>query len=395
MKIAIISPGPFSVPPVKGSSVEHDIDEVTKMIDPEHKVTIYTRTCATYPQSAVVENREFVRFPYHGPKPYLRRIIQHIRRYRPDVILVENRPIYVLALKRKFPKIPVFVNMHSHVYGSQAIISKEKMKKVVRLASGFLTNSEFLRRHFMKSCNIPARKIHAVHLGVDVSPYQVAKIHYSIRKLRKQIGLAPEDRVLFYAGRLMRAKGVHVLLKAFQEVSRQDPLARLVIVGGTGYGSNRLNPYVRELRQLAKPLGDKVKFVNFVPSTDMPLYYQLGDIVATPSVWQEAFCRVNLEAMASGKPVITTPRGGIGEVVTHLSSGFLLPPKQWTKDLPEIWKFLWNAPAVRAEMSKNAVMRAKQFSWYATAQGYLQVFENVLNKQTAVAIPKQPLRKTG
>ncbi|MDF2679890.1 MAG: glycosyltransferase family 1 protein [Brevibacillus sp.] len=396
MKIAIISPGPFSVPPVKGSSVEHDIDEVTKMIDPEHQVTIYTRTCEAYPKSAVEENREFIRFSYNqGPKPYLRRIIRHIRKRKPDVIMVENRPIYVLALKRHFPKIPVFVNMHSHVYASKGMISKEKMKKVVRLAAGFFTNSEYLRRHFMKACRIPAHKIHAVHLGVDVSPYQVAKIHYSIRKLRKQIGLQPEDRVLFYAGRLMRAKGVHVLLKAFREVSEQDPLARLVIVGGTGYGSNRLNPYVRELKELAKPLGDKVKFVKFVPSAQMPLYYQLGDVVATPSVWQEAFCRVNLEAMASGKPVITTPRGGIGEVVTHQGSGFLLPPKEWKKELPAVWNLLWSIPAIRTEMGKNALLRAKQFSWYATAQGYLNVFEKVCKKQTTPFPPKQPLRKTG
>lgn len=397
MKIAIISPGPFSVPPVKGSSVEHDIDEVTKMMDPEHRVTIYTRTCTTYPKSTVEENREFIRFPYQGPGPYLRRIIRHIRKHKPDVIMVENRPTYVLALKSRFPKIPVFVNMHSHVFASKGIISKEKMKRVVRLASGFFTNSEYLRRHFIKTCKIPPHKIHAVHLGVDVSPYQVAKIHYSIRKLRKQIGLSPDDRVLFYAGRLMRAKGVHVLLKAFRAVSEQDPLARLVIVGGTGYGSNRLTPYVRELKKLAKPLGDKVKFVNFVPSAKMPLYYQLGDVVATPSVWQEAFCRVNLEAMASGKPVITTPRGGIGEVVAHQSSGFLLPPKAWKTELPVVWNLLWSIPGIRAEMGKQALLRAKQFSWYATAQGYMNVFESALGKRTGeeASQEKQLLRKTG
>jgi len=392
MNIAIISPGPFSVPPVKGSSVEHDIDEVTKMIDPEHQVTIYTRKCATYPKSSVEENREFIRYAYNGPTPYLQKIIKHIRKHKPDVILVENRPTYVLALKRHFPKIPVFVNMHSHVYGSTAMISKEKMKKVVRQASGFFTNSEFLRQHFMRTSRIPGHKIHAVHLGVDVSPYQVAKLHYSIKKLRKQIGLKTEDRVLFYAGRLMRGKGVHVLLKAFRQVSEKDPLARLVIVGGTGYGSNRLNPYVKELKKLAKPLGDKVKFVNFVPSAKMPLYYQVGDIVATPSVWKEAFCRVNLEAMASGKPVISTPRGGIKEVVTHQGSGFLIPPKEWSKELPIIWELLWSAPHIRTEMGKQALMRARQFSWYATAQGYLKVFENAVAKRD---LGKQPLQKIG
>ncbi|TQK63580.1 spore coat protein SA [Brevibacillus sp. AG162] len=390
MNIAIISPGPFSVPPVKGSSVEHDIDEVTKMIEPMHNVTIYTRQCATYPTSSVEENRQFIRVPYQGPKPYLRRIINHIKKNKPDVILVENRPIYVLTLKRHFPKIPVFVNMHSHVYGSQPIISKENMRRAVRLAAGFITNSEFLRQHFIRTCKIPANKIHAVHLGVDVTPYQVAKI--AIKKMRQELGLKPDDRVLFYAGRLMRGKGVHVLIKAFRQVSKQDPKARLVIVGGTGYGSNRLNPYVRELKRLAKPLGEKVRFVNFVPSAKMPLYYQIGDVVATPSVWKEAFCRVNLEAMASGKPVISTPRGGIREVVAHEKSGFIIPPKDWEKGLPAVWELLWSSPAVRNEMGKQALQRAKFFSWYATAQGYLNVFETVVPTRRE---EKQQLLKTG
>ncbi|MGG3883562.1 glycosyltransferase family 4 protein [Brevibacillus panacihumi] len=395
MHIAIISPGPFSVPPVKGSSVEHDIDEVTKMMDPEHQVTIYTRKCATYPKSSVEENRRFVRYRYNGPKPYLQKIMNHLRRHKPDVIMVENRPQYVLALKRRFPKIPVFVNMHSHVYASPAMISPKKMRRVVRIADGFITNSEYLRRYFMTKCKIPAAKIQAVHLGVDVSPYQQAKLHYTVKKLRKQLDLLPEHRVLFYAGRLIRAKGVHVLLRAFRKVSEQDPLARLVIVGGTGYGSNRLNPYVRELKKLAKPLGDKVKFVKFVPSAQMPLYYQIGDVVATPSVWQEAFCRVNLEAMASGKPVITTPRGGIGEVVTHQGSGFLIPPKEWKKELPSIWEGLWKHPQIKNEMGKHALSRAKQFSWYATAQGYLRIFEQSVQKRNAGRTQPNELLRAG
>lgn len=391
MNIAIISPGPFSVPPVNGSSVEHDIDEVTKRIDSEHQVTIYTRKCATYPRSSSEENRRYVRFRYTSPTPYLQKIIRHIRKNKPDVILVENRPRYVLALKKTFPHIPVFVNMHSHVYASKRMISKQKMMRVVRLSDGFFTNSQFLRSHFIQSFKIPEQKIQVVHLGVDVAPYQAGS-EEAVSQLRKKLGLKEDQRVLFYAGRLMPGKGVHVLLRAFRKVSKRDPKARLVIVGGTGYGSNRLNAYVRKLKKLAKPLGKKVKFVNFVPSAKMPLYYQIGDVVATPSVWKEAFCRVNLEAMASGKPVISTPRGGIGEVVTHQGSGFLIPPKDWIKELPAIWDILWSAPRLRQEMGKQALLRAKQFSWHATAQGYIRAFEEVLGKHQK---KEQQLRKAG
>jgi spore coat protein SA len=389
MNIAIISPGPFSVPPVNGSSVEHDIDEVTKRIDPEHQVTIYTRTCAAYPRSSTVENRRYVRFPYSGPTSYLKKIIRHLRRNKPDVILVENRPRYVLVLKKTFPGIPVFVNMHSHVFASTGMISKQKMKRVIRLSDGFFTNSHFLRNYFIRTYKIPAEKVHAVHLGVDVAPYQADGREEAVCRLRKKLGLKEDQRVLFYAGRLMPGKGVHVLLKAFRQVSRRDPKARLVIVGGPGYGSNRLNPYVRRLRRLAKPMRKKVKFVKFVPSAKMPLYYQLGDIVATPSVWKEAFCRVNLEAMASGKPVISTPRGGIGEVVTDYGSGFLIPPKDWNRALPAIWEILWGLPGLRQEMGKYARMQAMQFSWNATAQGYLQIFQAALGKQKEAEQPRK------
>lgn len=175
----------------------------------------------------------------------------------------------------------------------------------------------------------------------------------------------------------MKEKGVHILLSAFQKVSERDPNARLVIVGGTGYGSNRLNPYVKRLHQLAKPLGDKVKFVKFVPSAEMPLWYQIGDIVATPSLWQEPFCRVNLEAMASGKPIISTPRGGIAEVVHHQNNGILIPPAEWGRQLPAVWELIWKIPYLRNEMARRGYLRAKRFSWYATAEGYLRVFEQV------------------
>jgi len=382
MNIAIISPGPFSVPPVKGSSVEHDINEVSKMFGPDHHVTIYARTCPTYPVSSRGEYREFVRVPYKGRVSYLQSVIRELRkRTKPDVILVENRPHYVLSLRKHFPAIPIVVNMHSHVFASKALIRPETMHKVVRLADGFITNSEYLRQHFIRRHRISPEKVHAVHLGVDVTPYQLANKQIVVRRLRKSLGLKPHHRVLFYAGRLIREKGVHLLLKAFRNVTAKDPLARLVIVGGTGYGSNRLNRYVKELQELAAPLGDKVKFVKFVPGSDMPQWYQIGDIVATPSLWREPFCRVNLEAMASGKPVISTPRGGIPEVVDHQNTGFLLSPAEWTEQLPLLWDLLWKIPIVRQEMGRRAWLRAKQFTWYATAQGYLQVFERLVERR--------------
>jgi len=380
MNIAIVSPGPFSVPPVTGSSVEHDIDEITRVIDPKHHVTIYTRTCPTYPASSSEGNRTFVRFSYdRRPSRYLRKIIKDLRTREADVILVENRPSYVPALRKAFPHKPIVLNMHSHVYASKRMIEPVTMRRVGKMIDGMITNSEYLRQHFIHEHQITPEKVHAIHLGVDSEMYHPAKLERKAKKLRKELGLSPKHHVLLYAGRLMREKGVHLLLRTFREISKVDPQARLVIVGGTGYGSNRLNPYVKLLRRLARPLGDKVKFVNFVPTKDMPAWYQLGDIVATPSLWQEPFCRVNLEAMAAGKPVITTARGGIPEVVRNQDDGFLVQPKDWKLLVPRLWQFFWQTPGMQSDLSKNARSRAQELSWQATAAAYLNVFERLVH----------------
>lgn len=381
MNIAIVSPGPFSVPPVKGSSVEHDIDEVTKAMPREHDITIYTRRCATYPHSERKGNISYRRFAYEGQRSYINRVIQDMKKQAPDVIMVENRPHFVLALRKVFRRTPIVLNMHSHVYSSAPLISKAQMKKVVKQMDGLITNSHFLRKRLMKEHRIPEQKAHAVHLGVDTEPYQEMAQSPALKRLRKKLGITASHRVLFFAGRLIRAKGVHILLQSFQKIARQDPKAILLIVGGTGYGSNRVNAYVQQLHALAKPIEKQVIFQKFVPSHDMPLYFQLGHVVATPSTWEEPFCRVNLEAMASGKPVITTTKGGVSEVVKEGHTGFLIAPGDWKRDLPSIWEQMWKSTLLRTQMSKQALHRAEEFSWEATAYGYLAVFEQLLHQQ--------------
>ncbi|MET3289440.1 UNVERIFIED_CONTAM: spore coat protein SA [Brevibacillus sp. OAP136] len=389
MNIAIVSPGPFTVPPVKGSSVEHDIDEVTKAMPSQHNITIYTRKCSAYPKSERKNNIFYRRLRYEGQKDYIKRVIKQLKKeVPPDIIMVENRPHFVLALRKVFHRTPIVLNMHSHVYATTPLISKAKMKKVVKQMDGLITNSNFLRLRLMKEHRIPEHKAHAVHLGVDMEPYLKQADSPELNKLRKKLGITANHRVLFFAGRLIPAKGVHVLLESFQKIAREDPKAILLIVGGTGYGSNRLNDYVKKLHALAKPIEKQVIFQNFVPSHDMPLYFQLGHVVATPSTWEEPFCRVNLEAMAAGKPVITTTNGGVSEVVKEGHSGFLIAPSDWKRDLPSIWEQMWKSTLLRTQMSKQALHRAAEFSWQATAYGYLNVFHQVM-QQEKPAIDRQ------
>lgn len=393
MRIAIISPGPFSVPPVRGSSVELDIDEVSKRLALSHDIEIYTRTCEDYPRSERDGRIKYIRLSYHGQKSYMKQVASRIKKNKPDLILIENRPSFVSIVRKACKDIPIVLNMHSHVFASRKVISPLRMKKVKKQVDCFITNSNYLRRYLIKKHGISKQKIHAVHLGVDVATYSLSKEGQKIiSEKREALGYKQHHRVMMYAGRLMHEKGIHLLIHAFKQIAKRDQHARLLIVGGKGYGNNEENKYVRYLKKLAKPLKEKVRFVNFIPSKQMPEWYHICDIVATPSVWNEPFCRVNIEGMAAGKPILTSTKGGIGEVVEHNETGYLIPPKEWVKTIPDLWEKMWNSASFFTTFASRSILRASEFTWEKTANEYLEVFSKAI--QTREQKKQRPRQQT-
>ncbi|WP_232696405.1 glycosyltransferase family 4 protein [Brevibacillus daliensis] len=384
MRIAIISPGPFSVPPIRGSSVEHDIEEVSKQLAKKHKVIIFTRICKEYSRSEKKGRVSYIRLKYQGQNDYIKKVCLLLPKQKPDLILIENRPSFFAPVKKSVKNTPIVVNMHSHVFASSRNISKKHMQRVVRQSAGFITNSSFLRRHYVKKHQIPEKKVHAIHLGVDASDYErTDKMKERVHAVKMEWGIKADDRIMMYAGRLMKEKGVHLLIKAFLQILQNDTTAKLLILGGRGYGTGakKSSPYIRKLKKLAKPAGDRIQFMGFIPSPEMPVWYQLADVIATPSLWNEPFCRVNLEGMAAGKPVLTTTRGGIGEVVQHENGGYVIPPKSWIKRVPLVWEELFRNPETYRSMSDKAWERAKELSWKKTGQQYEKVFEEAIGKK--------------
>lgn len=119
-------------------------------------------------------------------------------------------------------------------------------------------------------------------------------------------------------GRLREEKGHRFLLRAFAEVCRVQPDARLRLVGG--------GPLRGELERLARSEGiaASVEFVGDV--ADVWTYYATAEVVVVPSL-VETQGIVVLEAMAAGCPIIATRVGGIPEVVRDGITGRLVPPR--------------------------------------------------------------------
>ncbi len=143
------------------------------------------------------------------------------------------------------------------------------------------------------------------------------------RQSRQELDLGPGAFVIGYGGRLVREKGVHVLLEAFERLFGPDPdhSPHLIIIGD-GPERARLESGVARAG-----VASHVHFLGHVPSTGMPAALSAVDVLALPSLgtstWVEQFGRILVEAMACGVPVVGSRCGEIPDVIGD--AGMVVP----------------------------------------------------------------------
>jgi glycosyltransferase involved in cell wall biosynthesis len=126
---------------------------------------------------------------------------------------------------------------------------------------------------------------------------------------RRELGLPPAAPVLGFVGRLVREKGVDLVIRALPALQG----CHLVLVGD---GAERT-----PLRQLAAGLGvgNRVHDVGVVPSLDVPCWSAALDVLVMPSrttaTWKEQFGRAAVEAMACEVPVVVSDSGALPGLV--------------------------------------------------------------------------------
>jgi glycosyltransferase involved in cell wall biosynthesis len=166
-------------------------------------------------------------------------------------------------------------------------------------------------------------------------------------------------------GRLVRQKGVDVLLRAMVEV----PQVRLTIAGTGALES--------DLRRIVTQLGldHRVDFVGWVDAASI---FRQVDAVALPSR-NEGLPLVLLEAMHVGLPVIATWVGSVAEAIEDGKTGLLVPPED-PLALARALNHLAEFPTHRKRLGAAARRRAQQdFSPAAMANGYDTIYSAVLS----------------
>jgi glycosyltransferase involved in cell wall biosynthesis len=142
-------------------------------------------------------------------------------------------------------------------------------------------------------------------------------------ELRARLHL-PRDRTLIvFAGRLSRAKGIEMLVRAWPDLLGRHPDLYLVIVGS---GGGSFDDCESDLRDFVKQhrLEDSVHFAGV--SSKVEEFLQAGDVFVFPSDY-EGFSLGLVEALGSAIPSVVTTVGAAPQLIEHRKTGFLFPPK--------------------------------------------------------------------
>jgi D-inositol-3-phosphate glycosyltransferase len=255
---------------------------------------------------------------------------------------------------------------------------------VVAAADRLIANTAEEARQLTDLYGADPAKVRTVNPGADLSVFTPGSPG-ARRRARHKLGLAADDVVLVFAGRVQPLKGPDIALRAAARLIEADPdLARrlkVVLVGGPSGRAERADP--DRMRELATALGidGVVRFEPPCPQSELADWYRAATLVLAPS-HSESFGLVALEAQACGTPVVAASVGGLRTVVRDGYSGVLVnshDPADWARVLRQ----LVSAPRRLRALSAGALRHASGFGWTATVDRLAAVYTGAMDEAAA------------
>ena len=183
---------------------------------------------------------------------------------------------------------------------------------------------------------------------------------------RRSMGIADDDVVVSFVGRLVKEKNTGLLARIFDIIKRRGLKVRPMIVGD--------GP---ELATMTAALPNGI-FAGFLHGEELARAYASSDVFLFPSE-SETFGNVTLEAMASGLPAVNAIASGSNSLVVEGQTGFLCDARK-AEDFAAQLEILVNDAGMRRSMGQAARDRSLAFSWDSILSGLLASYMTVLEE---------------
>lgn len=390
-KIAILLPTLFPVPAVMGGAIETLIEGLIRQ---NEKTPIFQFTVfSAYNAKAAEISKEFkyTKFVYvksslklYRYYYFLYRLVKKVFKIalpdnlarkkmidalncdEYDWILFEAGEVFsLLNYRNKLDAEKVLVHAHGMI---------TPIPKTDSCFSYFISISDFVSNYWSTESSRPLETYKVWHNCIEIDNFNKKTDTETIEKMRTELGIEKNDFVLIFTGRIIPEKGVLELLQAVRLLNSKS--VKVIIIGSANFAETTATPYEAEVKAQKELLGNKVIFTGYVHNTELYKYYQLADIAVVPSMWDEPAGLVVIEALAAGKPVITTGSGGMKEYLIDDVAIKVDRNSDTPQELAKAIAELMADEEKRHIMSKKALEHAKKYDM----SNYLRRLQEIITE---------------
>jgi glycosyltransferase involved in cell wall biosynthesis len=242
---------------------------------------------------------------------------------------------------------------------------------VYRHADAIVVYGEHVKRYLVSE-GVPAERVFVGPHAVDNNAYSRTVPGEEKARLRGELGISPDQKVILYLGRLEEVKGLPYLLEAFASLRRDDTV---LIVAGTGSELASLKQCARE-----RGLTGQVVFPGYIEPDAAVAYYGLAHIYVLPSIatryFKEPWGLVVNEAMNQGVPVVASDSVGAaaGGLILDGVNGLVVPERD-SAALACALETILDDPDLRRKLGRNARETIAQWDNERMVLGFRQAVE--------------------
>lgn len=385
MNICLITPNVFPVPAVKGGACETLVETIIKENEKKKQVKIICVSIydeEAYEQSKQYQNTEFI---YIGKENvdtdidlyfektseefinYMDKIYEKIKDRELDYIIIEGGDWKGYRyLLEKFPKEKCVLHLHGNLSGDEMTSQTYQY---------FLSISDYISKEFVENGIIEEDRVKLLYNGIELDKFKRKISEEEKQNLKRHYGITEEDTVIMFCGRTVAQKGIKELILALKRIENINN-AKLLVVGNSIFGKNAKTEFESELAKISEEVKDKIIFTGFIHNNDLYKIHNISDIAVVPSISEEPFGLVIVEAMASGLPLIVTRAGGIPEIVNDKCAITIDRGEEMVKNLAKAIDKLIENPDQRRIMGMEGEKRCEKFS----SSNFYDEFINIINK---------------
>lgn len=300
--------------------------------------------------------------------PTIRELTAFVRSRDIDLMVTNGMKCHLIG------SITSFITRAKLIWHVRDLVDTAWLRWMVGSMGRFFPDMIITNSHAVAAMFPNNERCETVYNGIDLTRFDLTQDGEGIRS---EFGIGAGTRLLGTIGHFASLKGYEELMTAAKGLIGRGYDIKVVLVGGDIYRHSR--SYKEKLLSLIGSTGlrDRVIFTGF--REDIPELLASFDIFVLPSR-SEGFGRVNLEAMAMARPVISTKIGGIPEVVLDGITGILVPPGD-SEALSRAITVLLDNPNLRDCMGRAGRRRVeKYFSLQTHVRAIQEIYDGILGR---------------